>query len=352
MKRIIFLLVIVAQIAVLATMAGQREWISRHGRTVLLRTAPVDPRDPMRGDYVRFNYEIAHVPQLLCTGTVRTWFQTDPRRAETSRSFRDRVVYASVKLDETGIAELTALSDKRPETGLFLRGRVDRINERTLDLRFGVEALFTQQGRAKVFENEAARKAGAPVDVEVAVSSGGTAVLKGYRWEPLGITVEVDRPERQAAGQTTPRQQPRRGIRGVTVELKNHSNAPVAIVVRPAGSSFRLLRTERWEENPFEWVGADKAPAPAAEARMIRVLAPGESFRQHLDFTQPEWFVRDTRKPDEPATSLDQISGTWDTSFRIEYAPPTRAQAIGLPNADAISHSRIRSRAFGPVGID
>ena len=41
------------QIVLLAFMAGEREWVARTGTPVVLRTAPIDPRDPMRGDYVR-----------------------------------------------------------------------------------------------------------------------------------------------------------------------------------------------------------------------------------------------------------------------------------------------------------
>ena len=43
MKRVLIIIVVLAQLAVLISMAGQREWISRHGRHILLRTAPIDP---------------------------------------------------------------------------------------------------------------------------------------------------------------------------------------------------------------------------------------------------------------------------------------------------------------------
>ena len=349
MKRLLFLAVIVAQVGLLAYMAGEREWISRHGHALLLRTAPVDPRDPMRGDYVRFDYEIAHIPKSLCQGAVKSWLTEKPQPSR-SPDFRDRVVFASVRIDDAGVAEVTGVSDERPKSGVFLRGRAVRVSGQTLDVRFGVEALFTQQGKARDFEKEAAAKPGVPVDVEVAVSDGGTAVLKGYRWEPLGITVEVDRPPRQQA-QPGARAVPQPRLEGATVELTNHGTTPIAIVVRPDGTSFRLLGNERWQENHFEWVGLGRA-LPAPETAMVRVLAPGGTYREHLDFNRPEWFVRDNRKPGEAPKALGMVSGDWDTTFRIEYAPPTRAESTALSSAAPISYSRIRSRAFGAVGID
>jgi hypothetical protein len=44
------------------------------------------------------------------------------------------------------------------------------------------------------------------------------------------------------------------------------------------------------------------------------------------------------------------LANPWSVSFRLEYAPPTRAESVGLPHANLIRHSRLRSRAFNPVG--
>ena len=57
MTRYFVLLAVAAQLLVLAWMAGEREWIFRTGQVVYLRTAPVDPRDLFRGDFVRLHYE-------------------------------------------------------------------------------------------------------------------------------------------------------------------------------------------------------------------------------------------------------------------------------------------------------
>lgn len=347
MKRGFILLVILGQLAVLAYMAAEREWIVRNGSTLLLRTAPVDPRDVMRGDFIRFDYEIGHVPVSQCEGAVKAWAaETKPR---SYRTHRDDVVYATVRLDADKVASLVGLSDRRPESGLFLRGRVVSVTDRMVNVRFGLEALFTPQGEAREFEDEARKRAGLPVDVEVAVSGSGTGVAKGYRWEPIGITIELDRPPRDPEA-------PRRrtvpaAMRGATVELKNYSDRPVAIVVRPQGQSFRLVRNERAGDTRLSWVGEGRA-LPRVDATMIRVLAPGATYRERLDFNDPAWFVRDERNPGAAPHSIAVLQNTWGATFRLEYAPPEPGECAGLPDAALIRHSRLRSRAFSVAGVD
>ena len=50
MRKLLIVAAVAAQLLVLGWMAFEREWVVRTGRVVYLRTAPVDPQDPMRGD--------------------------------------------------------------------------------------------------------------------------------------------------------------------------------------------------------------------------------------------------------------------------------------------------------------
>ncbi len=351
MRKILIIIVVAAQLGVLGFMAGEREWVLRTGRSVYLRTAPIDPRDPMRGDYIRLTYEIATVPKRLCRDGVRTWF--DAKEAIYDSNVRDRRVYAAVRLDQDGVAELVSLSDQPPSEGIYLRGRANAIYLSTIDVRFGVEALFMQQGKAREFENTMrTTKAGVPLNVEVAVNSHGLAVIKGHRWEPLGITLTLDRsPPASSLGPRTPRP----GLRGVTIELKNHSDASVAIVDSPGTHGLRLVprRAVSRMEEPTGWVWVhDAAPPTKPEAGDIKVLKPGESHRVHLDFTSPEWFVRKYGEKNQlgAPTSLETLTENWNATFRIEYAPPSAEECTGLPDADVIRHARLRSRMFSAAG--
>ena len=185
MKLRLALVVVLLQAGLLAFMAGQREWISRTGTPVTLRTVPYDPHDPMRGEYLRLNYEISTVPAALCQGETARWVRI--RDYTEERSLRDRVVYASLRINpDSGLAELVSLSDQPPATGgLFLRGRVEGIQSRgptaSLRVRYGIEALFVSQTKAQWLGQQAREaRAGAPLTATIRVDPSGRSVLQHY----------------------------------------------------------------------------------------------------------------------------------------------------------------------------
>jgi uncharacterized membrane-anchored protein len=346
---------VILQVLVLAYMAGEREWILRHGRSVLLRTAPIDPNDPMRGDYVRLDYDISQVPRKFFEGGLPTIFvpTTDYRRE------RDRRVFARLQVGEDGVANLAALTDVQPVGELFIRGRTQNLHERYVQVRYGIEALFMQQGTARKLEDMRAReRPGVPLDIEVALSSSGIAVIKNYHWEPLGLTITFVResaPERVAAGPAADSAQRRRFITGLNIELKNYGPGDVAIVDLPDAGSFRLVPNERWQDTRYRWVGENRTPPPP-QASHVMVLKAGQSHHTKIDLTQAAWFVVDaTNQTSEGKLPrpLRDVTDPWSASFRLEYAPPDKASVPRLPHAELIRHGRLRSRAFNPTeGLD
>ena len=72
MKLKLFLLVLALQSAWILGTAFTQERILRVGQIILLETQPVDPRDLLRGDYVRLNYRISDVPVNLFSPPVTT----------------------------------------------------------------------------------------------------------------------------------------------------------------------------------------------------------------------------------------------------------------------------------------
>lgn len=351
MKKLLVVSAVVVQLAVLAWMAIEREWVVRTGETVYLRTAPVDPRDPMRGDYVRLNYEVAMVPKTLCRNGVLEWFPSENYIYDTK--VRDRRVYAEIRLDAEGVAELVSLSDQPPGEGVFLRGRANSINGNSMDVRFGVEAFFMQQGKAQAFEDEVRNeKAGVPLNMELKVGTNGLAVLNGYRWEPLGITLVLDRAPPANAGTS---RTPAPGLRGLTIEIKNHGSTPQAVVDGPPAQSFRLLsanaRGRLPEAGEWEWVRAN-VPLTRSKDIRLKLLQPGENHRVHVDLTAEEWFVWkvDAAGGNGLPTSIETLTNEWNASFRFEYVPPVPADVAGLSEAEFIRHVRLRSRAFSAAG--
>lgn len=352
MKARLALVVAALQVLVLAFMAGQREWISRTGTPLTLRTAPIDPNDPMRGAYVRLDYEISTIPAALCRGEVARWTKTTDYREQ--RRLRDRVVYAALAVNPYGIAELVSLSDSPPASGPFLRGRVRTADFIGVQVRYGIEALFMQKDAAQKMEamtvNE---KAGAPINAHIAVGSSGIAVLKDTSWEPLGLTFAFDRPPPRET--TRDPAQPWRPapLTGLTVTLHNYGDRDLALVDLPGAKSFRMVPNTRVLGGNYAWVGGKSTDYPVPTADNIIVLKPGAKHSVHLDFTQPRWWVTDTRKPGSAPIPLSQLTEGWSASFRIEYAPPGADAVRGLPHAELVRHTPLRSRAFNAnQGVD
>ncbi len=57
-----FIAVVAAQALFLLSWAGWHEYSRDTGPTLLLQTRPVDPRDPLRGDYLILSYDISNPP--------------------------------------------------------------------------------------------------------------------------------------------------------------------------------------------------------------------------------------------------------------------------------------------------
>lgn len=109
----------------------------RSGREIALRAVPVDPRDVLRGDYVTLRYEISRARR---TTEEPPW----PFR-------RNEVVFVSLEPAGDDWA-LGAVERVPPREGLFLRARVASVRERRLELVYGIESFFVEEGAGREYE--------------------------------------------------------------------------------------------------------------------------------------------------------------------------------------------------------
>jgi len=333
MRRAALIAAVVLQVAVLAAMAIPREWVLHRGRIVWLRTAPVDPRDVMRGDYVRLSYPFSQIPRA----------QWRDGLAEQKQLKRDQPVYLVLRPASGDLYEADFLTDRRPAEGIFLRGRVnDRWGGDTANVRYGLEAFFVEQGTG--LDLERARAADGTrllLEMQVAIGGNGLAVLKGHRFAPLSIGISVPtRPnDRNFVGPLQPII--------ATITLRNSSEQPLAIVDRAGGRSFSLRRADaNWASQPDLWVGQG-APLPPVQPDEVILLAPGQSHRFTIDLEQPAWFVRSNRgAAPRPLSEVE----TWQR-YRLVYHGPTAAEAAQLPHADALWLGELPSPGFSAVGF-
>lgn len=171
----IAVVVALVQIGVLASMIMGRAAILRDGREVVLEVLPVDPRDLLRGEYVRLDYNISSVPIELFEGLA-------PDKADLDTD----IVYVRVAPDEAGIWEPVAARfgaapqapagtdevDIRGET--FVRN-VSRAQFVAVD--YGIERFYLPEGEGQAVEENLRQR---NFRMAVAVDDHGTAQIKAF----------------------------------------------------------------------------------------------------------------------------------------------------------------------------
>ena len=160
------ILVALLQSAVLLYVVMSRAAVLRNGAEVVLETAPVDPRDLLRGDYVILNYRIG---EIATSSIVGAWPQAGRRQPIHVRLVLGRDGFWTVQ--EASFEALPA-----DDRSVVLRGLVDRVPAspypETLSVRYGIERFYVPEGEGRAIE--AARNDG-KVRIAARVSANGTA---------------------------------------------------------------------------------------------------------------------------------------------------------------------------------
>ncbi|MGO6971607.1 GDYXXLXY domain-containing protein [Rhizobium leguminosarum] len=157
------------QTLILGTIIQSRASILSDGAEVLLKTAPVDPRDFLRGDYVVLNYDISSVPVQTVSGGI-------PAEAG------ERVLWVRLKKQEDGFWTVTESSfhelPPQPETVIlrsqpFYSGGLAAGD--SMRVEYGIERYYVPEGEGKPIEE--ARNDG-NVAIAVRVSADGSAQIR------------------------------------------------------------------------------------------------------------------------------------------------------------------------------
>ena len=330
MRRLFIVLCIAAQILVLGVMAGKREFILATGERIFLRTAPIDPRDPFRGDFVRLRYDISTVAPGKMRGGL-------PEHAKE----KGYPVYAKLTMGADNLYSLDYLSDEEPGEGIFLRGRLRHDWRLTrggnaVAVNYGIEQLFVEQGSGRAIEQRWGTRNSlqVPMEVEVAVSAGGTPVIRDFRWSRLGMSLKMLRFHRRDRNvnldEVTEPLSPK-----LEITLQNVSDAPLAVADPGNHCGFRLHATLR----------VSKQYVPVYEGcedlrlfgDVFITLAPGEAYTAELDLSEPRWHIEVDGKRGEIGRYAN------NDSFRIVYRP---ALADLSAAADGIWRGELPSSAF------
>ena len=153
------LIIVALQTVALAYMIFDRQATLASARVVTLKTAPVDPRDMFRGDFVVLNYDISNL---------------DPAKLDGEDKFEsaDTVYVTLVNKGETWEAAAIAHKPFAIQGGIPLRGKVQYANDNSLRVEYGVESYYVPEGTGHTIE-DAVRKNGLTVDIAVDAQSRG-----------------------------------------------------------------------------------------------------------------------------------------------------------------------------------
>ncbi|MBD9372173.1 GDYXXLXY domain-containing protein [Rhizobium sp. ARZ01] len=160
------------QTAVLGYMVETRASILRIGTEVRLKTAPVDPRDLLRGDYVTLGYQISTIDKSIITGEAPVvsglqtlWVRLVP--GADGLWTASQASFAPLTQQEGSVVARTSPFEYYPG----LDGQVPD----TISVAYGIERYYVPEGEGRVLEE--ARNAQA-LEVAARVSTAGRMQIR------------------------------------------------------------------------------------------------------------------------------------------------------------------------------
>lgn len=167
-----FLLLILAQLYVPASMIYEREQILKHGKPFLFKTRPVDPADAFRGRYITLNYEISNI-------TIKRNLNLE----------NNQMLYLLLGKDSAGYATVVSVSTLKPQGQTdYIRTQLDYSYEQndslyllSVDLPF--DRLYMEESKAPAAEELYNRMAADPKAISAALVfvKDGEGVLSDWR---------------------------------------------------------------------------------------------------------------------------------------------------------------------------
>lgn len=147
--------------AVLGIFILYNQWPLISGKKIILATAPIDPFDPFRGQYLTIRYEISsleHIKDLQIGDDV----------------------YVILEKDNQGIWRKKSVSKTIPSNGDYIRGKVVN-NWRGASIEYGIEQYFFEKGATLPTRN---------ITIELRVANSGRAKI--YRLLHEGKPIQIE----------------------------------------------------------------------------------------------------------------------------------------------------------------
>ena len=152
----LFLLVVLVQLAVPASMIVKHELVIRNGKEIKIRTQPVDPYDAFRGRYVQIGFGVTTAP--MPTGSDGSWKQK---------------AYAVLDTDTDGFVVVKSVSFTIPEEKTYLQVDISSYKDGQCQIFWKLDRYYMSETAAP--QAEAAnrnRSRGSTAYIKVRVADG------------------------------------------------------------------------------------------------------------------------------------------------------------------------------------
>ncbi len=173
-KQTKFILAVVIQLAIIFSIIIFKTAILSGGTDLMLKIQPIDPRDPLRGDYVTLQYNISNLYSSLA--------QNQPLKNNDE-------VYVTLKPTNKYWTAKAIQKAKPNQEEIFIKGRVmsgggqsqfnilsyQKSGSSLIHIAYGIEEYFIQEGKGSEL-NLWGR--GQEIYARVKVDKNGNAVLK------------------------------------------------------------------------------------------------------------------------------------------------------------------------------
>ncbi|RUV50564.1 hypothetical protein EOA85_30780 [Mesorhizobium sp. M5C.F.Ca.IN.020.29.1.1] len=173
--RLIISAVVLAliQIGFLSWIIAGRAAILRDGRQVLLRVEPIDPRDLLRGDFIRLGYDISRIPVKLIANIPAGKLTSDDTPIVV-RLKQGADGYWQATAAWFGHAPAPAASDETDIVGHVSAGW-DLSAATTIAPDYGIERFYLPEGEGIAIQDDMRVR---PFGVRVAIAADGAAQIK------------------------------------------------------------------------------------------------------------------------------------------------------------------------------
>jgi len=164
-KKLILILIGFLWVGVALAMIASKNYTLRTGKTVLLETVPVDPRDFLRGDYVVLRYKISD----LDLSKIKT--------EKPHYSYGENIYVILKPGDKFWEAVAIQKNKSAAESEVIIKGKAGYSGRKELGVRYGIESYFVPEGQGRDIERSM-RGNKSSVTVEALVDSSGNALIK------------------------------------------------------------------------------------------------------------------------------------------------------------------------------